>query len=201
MDALSVSHGLLWIVILALGVALLALTRQVGLLHERLPAVGALVSDQGPAVGESAPRMTVTDLAGSPFELGAPSSNGRRTLLFFVSDTCPICKQILPWLESFARGEELDLVLVGDGVRRGQERLIRRFGLEASRFVNSSEVGMAFQVGKLPHAVLIDERGTLLAKGLVNSREHLESLVVSAETGYGSIQEFLGARQGASDAS
>ena len=60
---------------------------------------------------------------------------------------------------------------------------------------------MAFRVGKLPHAVLIDERGILLAKGLVNSREHLESLVISAETGYGSIQEFLRAGQAASDAS
>jgi methylamine dehydrogenase accessory protein MauD len=52
---------------------------------------------------------------------------------------------------------------------------------------------MTYQVGKLPYAVLIDEAGIVRAKGLVNSREHLESLLVAKETGYASIQEYLDA--------
>jgi hypothetical protein len=55
-------------------------------------------------------------------------------------------------------------------------------------------VGMTYQVGKLPYAVLIDERGIVRAKGLVNSREHLESLLVAKETGYASIQAYLDAK-------
>ncbi len=39
--------------------------------------------------------------------------------------------------------------------------------------------------------MLVDELGVVRAKGLVNSREHLESLVVARETGYASVQEFL----------
>ena len=35
---------------------------------------------------------------------------------------------------------------------------------------------MTYQIGKLPYAALIDKAGTLRAKGLVNSREHLDSL-------------------------
>jgi NADPH:quinone reductase-like Zn-dependent oxidoreductase len=50
-------------------------------------------------------------------------------------------------------------------------------------------------VDKLPHAVLIDAAGTVVARGLVNSREHLESLVVAQETGFGSVQDFLRAKQ------
>jgi hypothetical protein len=42
--------------------------------------------------------------------------------------------------------------------------------------------------------VLIDEAGVVRAKGLVNSREHLESLLVAKETGYASIQQYLDAR-------
>ena len=61
-------------------------------------------------------------------------------------------------------------------------------------YINSPQVGMAFQVGKLPYAVLIDEEGVIRAKGLVNSREHLESLVIAKETGYGSIQAYLKAK-------
>ncbi|HYM87344.1 MAG TPA: hypothetical protein VET30_11510, partial [Pseudoxanthomonas sp.] len=59
---------------------------------------------------------------------------------------------------------------------------------------NSPQVGMAFQVGKLPYAILIDEEGVIRAKGLVNSREHLESLAIAKETGYGSIQAYLKAK-------
>jgi len=33
---------------------------------------------------------------------------------------------------------------------------------------------MTYRVSKLPYAVLIDEEGVLRAKGLVNTREHLE---------------------------
>jgi methylamine dehydrogenase accessory protein MauD len=46
-------------------------------------------------------------------------------------------------------------------------------------------------VAKLPYAVLIDEAGIVRAKGLVNTREHLESLFEAKERGVGSIQEFV----------
>jgi len=50
---------------------------------------------------------------------------------------------------------------------------------------------MRFEVGKLPYAVLIGPDGVLRSKGLVNSREHLESLVESMDSGFESIQDYL----------
>jgi hypothetical protein len=50
---------------------------------------------------------------------------------------------------------------------------------------------MAFQVSKLPYAVLVDEHGFVRAKGLVNSREQLESLFTAKELNVGSAQEWL----------
>ena len=44
---------------------------------------------------------------------------------------------------------------------------------------------------KLPHAVLLDATGTVLAKGLVNSREHFESLIISHEMGVHSVQDYI----------
>ena len=41
------------------------------------------------------------------------------------------------------------------------------------------------------HAVLIGDNGTVLSKGLVNSREHLESLVTAHEMGVVSVQDYL----------
>ena len=72
--------------------------------------------------------------------------------------------------------------------------MIQKEGLQTLPYLFGPEVGMAFQVGKLPYAVLIDREGVIRAKGLVNSREHLESLAVAEETGYGSIQAYLKAR-------
>ena len=46
-------------------------------------------------------------------------------------------------------------------------------------------------VSKLPYAALIDETGKLAATGLVNTREHLESLFVAKERGVASIQQYL----------
>jgi methylamine dehydrogenase accessory protein MauD len=194
METLVVSQILLWIAVVGLGVVILALVRQIGILHERISPMGALVTDRGPEVGEAAPRIEVSDLAGRAVQIGAPSPAGKSRLLLFVSPSCPVCKKLLAIAKSFSRGERLEVVLVGDGDRDEQMRMVREHGLEAETYVSSPQLGMTFRVGKLPYAILLDADGVIRAKGLVNSREHLESLVVAHETGYGSIQDYLRAR-------
>ena len=49
-------------------------------------------------------------------------------------------------------------------------------------------------MAKLPYAVLISAAGVIVAQGLVNSREHLESLVTAYELGLRSVQEYLAQR-------
>jgi len=180
---------------LGLAVLLFGLARQVGILHERVAPMGAMASDQGLAVGEMSPHLSVTTLVGDRLALGGASPQGRSRLLLFVSPTCPVCKKLLPIARSFAHAERLDVVLVGDGDDAEQRSMIREFGLEGVAYVNSPNVGMTFQVGKLPYAVLIDAAGVIRAKGLVNSREHLESLLIAEETGFGTIQAYLNAKQ------
>jgi len=181
------------VITLLLAVLLFALARQVGVLHERLAPMGAMTSDRGPAVGELAPTLSVATLAGERIEVGGASAAGRSRLLLFVSPNCPVCKKLLPIARSFASAERLEVVLIGDGALAAQRAMIEQFGLERLAYVNSPQVGMAFQVGKLPYAVLIDASGVVRAKGLVNSREHLESLIVAEETGFGTIQAYLAA--------
>jgi len=186
-----VLHTLL---IVVLAIMVFGLSRQIGILHERLAPMGALVGNQGPEVGYPAPTLTVETLARESIVIGGPDAGERSRLLLFVSATCPVCKKLLPIAKSFAAGEKLRVILVGDGERDEQLRMIEDHALHALPYVISPAVGMAYQVGKLPYAVLIDRDGVIRAKGLVNSREHLESLVVAEETGYGSIQAYLRAR-------
>jgi methylamine dehydrogenase accessory protein MauD len=56
--------------------------------------------------------------------------------------------------------------------------------------VLSAPLGLAYEVAKLPYAVLIDGTGVVRAKGLVNTREHLESLFEAQERGIATIQDW-----------
>ncbi len=195
MTLLVAAVVLLWLLVIGLILVVLALARQIGVLHERIAPVGALTPRGGPEVGEPSPRMTLTTLSGASLAIGETLALGRMQLLLFVAADCPVCKRIIPLAKSVARAEHLDLIFVGDGPEPEQRALIARYDLEAYPFINGPGLGMAYQVGKLPYAVLLDDAGMIAAKGLVNTREHLESLVVAKITGFGSIQAYLGAQK------
>ncbi len=182
------------IVTLVLAVLVFGLARQVGILHERVAPMGAMTSDHGPAAGVMAPQLSVTTLSGNPLVIGGVSEKGQSRLLLFVSPSCPVCKKLLPIARSFSNAERLEIILIGDGELAGQLDMVKQFGLERIAYVNSPQVGMTYQVGKLPYAILIDSEGVIRAKGLVNNREHLESLLVAEETGFGTIQSYLAAK-------
>jgi methylamine dehydrogenase accessory protein MauD len=190
--ALTASVVLLWIVVVVLAAVVVALTRQIGVLYERVAPAGALMIGRGVVVGEEAPVVRATRLTGESEMVGAPSADGRATLVFFLSPTCPVCKTLLPALQSMARAEAagLRLLLAGDGAADEHEAFVRREGLGSLPYVLSTQLGMTWQVGKLPYAVLVDGAGVVRAHGIVNSREHLESLVEARERGVASIQDY-----------
>ena len=190
MQALIVSNVLLWLLLIATAVVILGLIRQIGVLHSRIAPAGALMMDKGVEVGQPAPQVTAADRSGQPVNIGYASK--RSTLLFFLSPTCPICKSLIPAIKAIDRSSDnVDVIYVSDGDAAAQEKLIAEAGLENSRYVVSPEIGMTFQIGKLPYAALIDVNGTLKAKGLVNSREHLDSLFETEMLGSSSLQEYL----------
>ncbi len=191
-QALLVSNVLLWIAVLVLAAVVVALVRQIGVLHERVAPAGALTLGSGATVGEAAPRLAVADLAGVAHAIGEPASDARDTLLFFLSPSCPVCKALLPALDSLASAEtgRLRVLLASDGPRAEHEAFVARERL-AYPYLLSGPLGVAYRVGKLPWAVLIDAAGVVRAQGLVNSREHLESLFEAKALGVASIQEWI----------
>jgi len=194
-DSLLISHVLLWILLLAVLAICVALTRQIGVLYERVAPMGALMMDDGPKVGDRAPANVYRTLAGEDLQIGSPFGQVGKsaTLLFFVSPTCPVCKKLLPIVKRIAQREGgwLRVVLASDGEQPEHLDFVRRAGLQAFPYVLSHELGMTYRVSKLPYAVLISEAGTVQAKGLVNSREQFESLFTARELGVASVQDFL----------
>ena len=191
--ALIVSNIVLWLLVLGLAAVILALVRQIGVLHERMGPAGALLLKRGLKVGEPVPAMALTDLGGHSLTIGAPSDRGRSTLLVFLSPTCPVCKVLLPVLKSSRADESawLELILASDGSEDEHRNFVAANGLREIPYVLSSELGMSFQVERLPFAAIIDEHGILRARGLINSREHLESLFEAKRLGVASLQEYL----------
>jgi methylamine dehydrogenase accessory protein MauD len=72
-----------------------------------------------------------------------------------------------------------------------QQALIAEHKLEDATYVVGPEVGMTYQIGKLPYAALVDKAGVLRSKGLVNSREHLDSLFEAEHLGSATLQHYL----------
>lgn len=192
-DALIVSNLLLWVLVVVLAAVVLALVRQIGVIHERVAPAGALMVAAGPKPGETAPVLELTDWSGRPRRIGGRDGNGLSTLLFFTSPTCPVCKTLLPILDSVraAEGRWLRVVLASDGPRAEHEDFVHEQRLARHPYLLSTELALAYRVRQLPYAVLIDAEGIVRAAGLVNTREHLESLFEAKERGTGSVQEFL----------
>lgn len=187
----TISQILLWTLVLALALCVIALARQIGILYERVAPMGALMTDSGPAVGVPAPTLELPTLSGQQLIVGQASA--KSTLLFFLSPTCPVCKKLLPIIKRIARDEStwLNVVLASDGEQPEHLAFYRKAGLEAFPYILSTELGMRYRVSRLPYAVLIDEQGILRAKGLVNSREQLESLFTAKEIGVASVQAYI----------
>jgi methylamine dehydrogenase accessory protein MauD len=196
MTAFMISHIVLWGLVIGLTLVVFALARQIGVLHDRIAPTGALMLAKGLSVGQAAPIVTVSDLDGESRQIGAPRDDRKNTLVLFLSPTCPVCKLLLPVLKTSQRSEQswLHIVLASDGEADVQADFRKRNGLASFPYVLSPALGIAYQVNRLPYAVLLDERGIVLARGLINSREHLESLFEAKRLGVASVQDYLEAR-------
>jgi methylamine dehydrogenase accessory protein MauD len=196
-NTLIISNILLWILVLVLVAVIFALVRQVGVLYERVAPAGALMSGKGLKTGESAPVLDLQTVDGRALTIGGERKDKQSTLLFFLSPTCPVCKTLIPVLEAMRKSEAewLDIVLASDGDLDEHRAWLKKQKMESWPYVLSPQLGMTMQVAKLPFAALIDENGILCARGLVNSREHIESLFEARTQGVASIQEYLKVQQ------
>ncbi len=202
-EFVSASYVILWALVIVLALVVLALARQVGVLHERVAPAGALMPTGGPKVGELTEAMPLADINGNDIRIGGPDPDGLATFILFISPTCPVCKSLVPAARSLImrEGKRMKLVFASDGDKLERHTAyVRDLGIDTYPYIVSQPLGMGYQVSKLPFAVLIGSDGTLQSKGLVNSREHLESLIEAMDSGFATLQEYVGQQQNESSA-
>ena len=151
----TVAFVALWVMVVVLLIVVVALARQVGTLHLRLGAQGALeLDDEGPALGESAPPITAAAPDGRRVVLGGP---GPTRVVLFSSPTCGICKEVAPAVPPAAAA-------VGVG----------------AQVVHDPDAEREWNVPGTPFVVVLDPAGVVLAKGTVNNLEQVEGLLDTA---------------------
>ncbi len=185
----AVSYAVMWLLLAALTVVVVALARQIGTLHLRLGPRGALeVDDEGPALGEAPPPEDTTDAEGRSVRVGGP---GEAQLLLFVSPGCHLCEQVLPSLPAVARAHELKPYVLADVDAEETVSQYERRRL-AVRVASAQEIVSRYRVPGTPYVVVLDALGVVRAKGTVNNLEQLEGLV---ETGAQRAEEAARARR------
>ena len=139
--------------LVALGVVVLALAREVGMLRLSLDPRGALeVAHEGPEVGAHSALAE---------RFGDELVPGRIGLAVFSSEGCQMCRALAPAVAAFGRDP--------------------RVALRELDEVRDADAWTAADVPGSPFAVALDADGTVLAKGTFNTGAQLESVLAAAE--------------------
>lgn len=174
----------LWVVVAALtvlslaeAVAIVALAREVGLLAARLPPVPALESGDGPPIGSALPPLAAAALdGGGAVRLDGPTD--RRRVLLFLSAQCATCDTVLTELPAVEQDwPDHEFVPIVSGPKTAVLAMVRRCRYAGRVLHGSGDTMTAVGISVTPSALVVDQRGTVTAQGVVNSREMVSSLL------------------------
>jgi hypothetical protein len=140
-----------FVAVLVMGVVVLALAREVGVLRLSLASQGALeIPDEGPRLGQH-----------QPWAVALPSTPGTLLgLAIFSSEGCPMCVRLEPAV-TYVAADPVLAVRVFDEVAH-------------------APIWAAAAAPGSPYAVALDTAGVALAKGTFNSLVQLEGIIATA---------------------
>lgn len=167
------SYIVLWLLVLLVVLSVVVLFRQLGVLHLRFGPRGALSTEEGPELQAPAPVVDSVDTSGRTWRVGG---TGQPTTLVFVSPQCSICEDLLPAIRAVHRSIPPDsqLMVVSTGNDEVSASHARR--LKPVPVLADPSVAEVFRVVATPFAVHVDGSGLVVRKGVVNTREQLESV-------------------------
>ena len=157
---LAIGLGFALLALAGLGLVVLALAREVGMLRLSVAPRGALeVAREGPEVGAR------SALAAS---FGAAPGPGRIALAVFTSEGCGLCRALAPAVAAFGAHPIVELRTFDE--------------------VDDAGAWAAAGVPGSPFAVALDADGTVLAKGTFNTGAQLETVLAAAERRRGAVR-------------
>jgi methylamine dehydrogenase accessory protein MauD len=177
-----VSVAILWVTVFSLAFLLLGTLRALGLLSWRLDQLEATTPKRlgrdGLKPGKRAPDFTLPSAAGH--EVSLHDFSGRKVLLVFTQSGCGPCRTVIPELNSLERGDTQVLV-----VNNGEQEETRKWSAEVgARFPvlaqDKFSISKKYEVYTTPFAFLIDAKGVIVSKGIINNRQHIRYVLSGA---------------------
>ncbi len=181
------SYVVLWVVVLGMGVLVLLLYRQLGIMY-----LGSAegVSRDGLEKGTTAPDFSLADQYGATQRLA--NYRGRPVLLVFGSPHCSPCRTLLPQMHDWAKAHP-DVVPIWLNAASNDESLkfVSETGatLPVAAYPPETNLMDKYKVRVTPFMFMLDEKGIIQAKGLVNTRSGLDLYYKELKTGRQSQQE------------
>jgi methylamine dehydrogenase accessory protein MauD len=193
---------ILWVLVLFMGFLLLGTLRSLGLLNWRLEQLEATTPKRlgrhGLKPGKKAPDFTLlcTNTGrrfGLPGRIENPSLDetnsslhdftGRKVLLVFTQSGCGPCKAVIPELNRLARRDTQVLV-----VNNGDPDKTRKWSAEVGATFpvlaqDKFSISKKYEVYATPFAFLIDEKGVIVSKGIIHSRQHIRFVLSGKRVG------------------
>jgi methylamine dehydrogenase accessory protein MauD len=173
---------ILWVAVLFLGFVLLGALRALGLLSWRLEQLEVTTPKRlgrvGLKPGTKAPDFTLPSAAGHKVSLHDFSD--RKVFLVFTQSGCGPCRTVVPELNRLERGDT-QVVVVNNGDLETTRKWSAEVGahfpvLAQDRF----SISKNYEVFATPFAFLIDERGVIASKGIINDRQHVRYVLSGA---------------------
>ncbi len=148
-----VSYVLLWVAVVVLGLTVVVLLRQIGVLHTRIAPMGVHFAGEGPELDQPAPVLTNLDYADNDV-----------TLLAFTSPTCELCAALVPGLQRI-------------------ENDYREVSLQIVSSELAEQSFAAFRVRSTPYLVAVDADGIVQSRGVANTLDQAEEMLAEVLAG------------------
>jgi methylamine dehydrogenase accessory protein MauD len=171
-----VAHLLLWGTALGVAFLLVGVFRSLAVRTWRLEQLElALSSRLGLPPGSRGPAFTLPSVQGARVAL--KSFAGRRVLLVFTQISGHPWQQVVLELNRLQRGGSVQVLLIETGGPEAAKQLAAEGRAAFPVLVQETRnLARRYHVHALPFAFLVDEQGTIRARGVATNRQHLDFL-------------------------
>jgi len=173
---LLVSYIALWVLVVALAIAVLALYNHFGRLYLNTPQGR---DEQGPPPLEPLRKQILSDVQGRAVSLPI---KGTPSLLFFSDVDCPLCDSLKPGLARFAtERNDVALTVICGGNREAVVGWSTELGADVCVVPDpGNRIAAGFNVAMTPFLVATDAEGNVRHKGLINEAEGFAAAAAAA---------------------
>jgi hypothetical protein len=173
-DLFSLSYVLLWVLLGVVYLAVILLYRQLGQreLHEGHHSRGGLSLQEFP-------KLSLEAIDGSTYELGPGRTNGRPNIIFFGTDRCRSCDEVLPVLAERSQAHPaVGLIAVYGASEETTRRMASERLLPGTIAVADPEraVFASWNVVFTPYFVALNGEGKVVGTGRSGAGSTLDDL-------------------------